>query len=114
MTNTKRLIINGWWLLAAVFFNFTQARAGVVINEFAYYLDPAGDTGKEWIELYNPDSLAQDLSGHDIYCGRSPHYIVPQGFVLAGRSFAVLHLRLARVRAIHDLVDYQGTSGQIG
>ena len=105
---TASCIKNGWWLLAAVFFNFTQVRAGVVINEFAYYLDPSGDTGKEWIELYNPDSLAQDLSGHDIYCGRTPHYIVPQGFVLAGRSFAVLHLRLAGINTASDL--YEGTA----
>ncbi|MDP2808490.1 MAG: lamin tail domain-containing protein, partial [bacterium] len=108
MPKTKAIIINGWWLLAAVFFIFTTARAGVVINEFAYYLDPAGDTGKEWIELYNPDSLAQDLSGYDIYCGRTPHYIVPSGFVLAGKSFAVLHLRLAGVNTASDL--YEGTA----
>ncbi len=105
---TASCIKNGWWLLAAVFFIFTTARAGVVINEFAYYLDPAGDTGKEWIELYNPDSLAQDLSGYDIYCGRTPHYLVPPGFVLAGRSFAVVHLRLAGVNTASDL--YEGTA----
>lgn len=105
---TERLSISGWWLLAAVFFIFSTARAGVVINEFCYYLDPAGDTGKEWVELYNPDSIAQGLSGYDIYPGRSPHYIIPQGFVLPGRSFAVLYLRLAGVNTVSDL--YEGTA----
>jgi len=105
---TDSYMKNGWWLLAAVFFIFTTARAGVVINEFAYYLDPSGDTGKEWIELYNPDPAAMDLSGYDIYAGRSPHYIVPQGFVLAAGSFAVLHLDLSGANTAADL--YEGTA----
>jgi hypothetical protein len=105
---TKSYGTTGWWLLAAVFFISTPARAGVVINEFAYYLDPSGDTGKEWIELYNPDSIGVDLSGYDIYPGRTPHYIVPPGFVLAGKSFAVLHLRLAGVNTASEL--YEGTA----
>jgi hypothetical protein len=105
---TWSFIKNGWWLLAAVFFIFSPARAGVVINEFAYYLDPAGDTGKEWIELYNPDSLVQDLSGYDIYCGRTPHYIVPQDFVLGPKSFVLIHLRQDGPNSASDL--YEGTT----
>jgi hypothetical protein len=80
----------------------------VVINEFAYYLDPAGDTGREWIELYNPDSLPADLSGYDLYPARSPHYLIPQGFVLGPRSFAVIHLRQNGTNTATDL--YEGTS----
>ncbi|MDO9391241.1 MAG: lamin tail domain-containing protein [bacterium] len=108
MTKIKALIKNGWWLLAAVFFIFTPARAGVVINEFAYYLDPSGDAGKEWIELYNPDSIGIDLSGYDVSPNRTPHYIVPSGFVLGPRSFVLIHLRLAGVNTASDL--YEGTA----
>jgi hypothetical protein len=80
---------------------------GVVINEFAYYLDPAGDTGKEWVELYNPDSVPLDLSGCDLYPARSPHYLIPQGFVLGPCSYVVVHLRQGGANTATDL--YEGT-----
>lgn len=82
--------------------------AGVVINEVGYYLDPGGDTGKEWIELFNPDSVARDLSGHDLYPGRSPHYVLPAGFVLPPRCFVLVHLRAAGDNTAADL--FEGTA----
>ncbi len=68
--------------------------SGVVINEVCY--DPPGpDSGKEWIELYNPSSDVIDLSGCKIYsCGTSwvkafefPYYLLRPGrFVVLGGS----------------------------
>lgn len=112
MSNTLKILIkNGWWLLAAVFFIFTPARAGVVINEFCY--DPLpnipGDKGAEWIELYNPDTIAQDLSGWELAPDRSTHYFVPSGFVLPSKGFVLIHLRCMGVNTATDL--YEDTTG---
>ncbi|MBI5805975.1 lamin tail domain-containing protein [candidate division TA06 bacterium] len=107
----ETLMKNGWWLLAAVFFIFTTARAGVVINEFCY--DPLpnipGDKGAEWIELYNSDTMAQDLSGWELAPDRSIHYFVPSGFVLPAKGFVLIHLRRMGVNTATDL--YEDTTG---
>jgi len=105
---SRTIIFSGFLFTAAVFLILSPARAGVVINEFAYYLDPSGDTGQEWIELYNPDSGSVNLSGYDIYPGRTPHYIVPSGFGLGPRSFVLIHLRQNGTNTASDL--YEGTA----
>jgi len=97
---------------AATIFLCYGALAGVCINEVGYHMDPSGDTGKEWIELYNHDSTAHDLSGYDLYPGRTPHYIFPQVFVLGPGRFVLVHLRLDGTDSERDL--YEGTSGVSG
>lgn len=94
---------------AATIFLYHGARAGVCLNEVGYHMDPSSDTGKEWIELYNPGPEPQDLSGWDLYPGRSPHYIFPQGFVLEPGHFVLVHLRLEGTNTGRDL--YEGTAG---
>ncbi|MDO9027043.1 MAG: lamin tail domain-containing protein, partial [bacterium] len=100
---------NGWWLLAAVFFIFTQARAGVVINEFCYDPLSTSDTGKEWIELYNPDTTACDLTGWELAPDRTPHYKIPSGFVLSPKAYVIIHLRLPGVNTANEL--FEDTAG---
>jgi len=94
---------------AATIFLGRGARAGVVINEVGYYMDRSSDTGKEWIELYNNGSEPRDLSGWDLYPGRSPHFIFPQGFVLKPGRFVLVRLRLEGSNT--DRVLYEGTAG---
>ncbi len=98
-----------FWVAAATIFLYQGLRAGSCINEVGYHLDPSGDTGKEWIELYNPGPEPQDLSGWDLYPGRSPHYIFPDGFVLGPGRFVLVHLRLDGANTERDL--YEGTAG---
>jgi len=90
---------------AATIFLYHGAQAGVCINEVGYYMDRSGDTGKEWIELYNPDPEPRDLSGWDLYPGRSPHYIFPEGFVLGPGRFVLIHLRLDGTDTERDLYE---------
>ncbi len=85
------------------------ASAGVAINEFCYYTDPRGDTGKEWIELYNSDSTEQDLSGWDLYPSRSPHCIIPSGSKIGPQSFMVIYLRRDGINTSTEI--YEGTEG---
>lgn len=94
---------------AATIFLYQGLGAGVCINEVGYYMDRSGDTGKEWIELYNPGPGPQDLSGWDLYPGRTPHYIFPEGFILEPGRFVLVHLRLEGVNTERDL--YEGTTG---
>lgn len=94
---------------AATIFLCYGALAGVCINEVGYHMDPSGDTGKEWIEIYNRGPEPADLSGFDLYPGRSPHYIFPAGFVLWPGRFVLVHLRLDGANTERDL--YEGTSG---
>ncbi|MCB5249336.1 MAG: lamin tail domain-containing protein [Candidatus Cloacimonadales bacterium] len=63
--------------------------AQAVINEVCY--DPEGaDSGKEWIELYNPGNQTIDLSGSKIYsCGTSwtlqfefPYFLLRPGYLV--------------------------------
>ncbi|MDI6739851.1 MAG: lamin tail domain-containing protein [Candidatus Edwardsbacteria bacterium] len=82
--------------------------AGVVINEVAYFMDPSGDAGKEWIELFNPDTTAIDLSGYQLHPGRTPRYTFPQDYTLEQRSFVVVHLRLTGHNTSTDL--FEGTA----
>lgn len=96
-------------MAAATIFLYHNVRAGACLNEVGYYMDRSGDTGKEWIELYNNGPEPQDLSGWDLYPGRSPHFIFPEGFVLEPGRFVLVHLRLDGINTGRDL--YEGTAG---
>ncbi len=96
----------GLWL--SILF-VSQALAGVTVNEFCYHADPSGDTGKEWIELYNPDSTARDISGWDLYPSRSPHFILPTGTKIGPQSFVLIYLRKDGINTAAEI--YEGTAG---
>lgn len=93
---------------ASMLFAGPAPAAGVVINEVGYSMDPSGDTGKEWIELFNPDPNAADLSEYQLHVGRSPRYTFPDDFQLGPGSFVVVHLRVAGQNTATDL--YEGTA----
>jgi Lamin Tail Domain len=60
---TKRTLLATGVALAIVAFG-VSANAGVIINEIDYD-QPSTDTA-EWLELHNPDALAQSLAGLDL------------------------------------------------
>ncbi len=63
----------------------------VVLNEILY--DPNGtDTGKEWIEIFNPSDSPVDMDGWDLDCAEAPYYHF-QSFILHAHSYVVVHLR---------------------
>ncbi len=95
-------------LAAAMLILSRPLSADVVINEVGYNMDPRGDTGREWIELFNPDSVSRDLSGYQLYPSKTPRYTMPPGFVMGPRSFLLVHLRLAGQDTDTDL--YEGTA----
>lgn len=104
MYRNKRTIILIGILSAAL--GVTRG-ASVTINEFCYHADPSGDTGLEWIELYNPDSTEQDLSGWDLYPSRTPHFIFPAGTRMSPGAFLLVHLRRDGINTATEL--YEGT-----
>jgi len=61
----------------------------IVINEI--FTNPAGDdTGKEWVELFNPTSQTLDLTGWQLGAGK---YFTLPSFALAPNSFLLIHWR---------------------
>ncbi|MEW6685284.1 MAG: lamin tail domain-containing protein [Candidatus Edwardsbacteria bacterium] len=62
----------------------------VVINEVLY--DPFGtDTGLEWIEFYNGDTLSYSLTNHTLNAASGDYYRFPSSFVLPSHQFVLVH-----------------------
>ena len=61
----------------------------VVINEINYH-PPTPNGNAEFIELYNAESTAVDISGWKLYEFASPGFTFPQGTVLAANGFIVV------------------------
>jgi hypothetical protein len=104
MSGIERIGTTAKRVAGAVLFLATAWAApvdGVCINEILY--DPSGaDAGREFIELYNPDSTSQELHGWSLEAGNgaqpgdwrrqweggAPDRIGPRGFFLiAGAAF---------------------------
>ncbi|MEL6651917.1 MAG: lamin tail domain-containing protein, partial [Bacteroidota bacterium] len=62
--------------------------APLVINEI-YYRGPSNPNPGDWIELYNPTALIQDLSGWEIHAGNS-FYRFPQGISIGPFGYLVI------------------------
>jgi hypothetical protein len=60
------------WLLASFLLSPLPVRAGLVINEI-FYNAVGDDTGREWIEIYNPDSHTYEITGWKFAEGGSNH-----------------------------------------
>ena len=83
-------------LLFLFFLPLKVLGAGVVLNEV--FFDPSGsDTGKEWIELYNPTSEEADISGWEVYLDGTGYFTFPQGIKIGAGKFAVLSLRTSGI-----------------
>src|SRR3989344_5982369 len=73
--------------------------SAVIISEVK--INPAeGRLGREWIELYNDDNIATDISGWMIYDGlTSPakRYTIPEGTTIKGEGYFVVELSSATI-----------------
>ncbi|ODS33220.1 MAG: PEP-CTERM motif protein [Candidatus Scalindua rubra] len=73
-------------LASGQFYNNADA---ITINEVLY--DAEGvDTGKEWIELFNEDTVSINLTGYDLSADVGNFYAFPD-FTLPADSFVVVH-----------------------
>jgi hypothetical protein len=77
----------------------------VVINEIMYNAPPDLDT-KDWVELYNPQSLPQDVSGWVLKDNNEGHaFSLPAGTAIPAGGYAVVCADLAAFRSIHPDVE---------
>lgn len=88
----------------------------VKINELIP--DPAGtDTGQEWVELYNPGTVALDLSGWALVSGTSSfskRVALPSGTILdAGDLLVIGHSGVSAADIVADGLDL-GNAGTTG
>ncbi len=76
-------------MFSSVFFACAaQGASALVINEIMY--DPAGtDTGKEWIEIYNPDSTVINLNGWQVNAASGDYYTFSDVSLL-GSAFLII------------------------
>jgi hypothetical protein len=73
----------------------------IVINEIMYNA-PAGMNSKDWIELYNPQTTDQDLSGWILKDEDSAHtFIVPPGTIIQAKGYRVLCEDTAQFRPLY-------------
>lgn len=85
---------------------FETSYGDVVINELFY--DPSGgDTGEEWIELYNNESSAISIDGYCLYAS-GEHYVFGS-FTLGAGAYIVVHWNAEGTDSSTDL--YTGTTG---
>ncbi len=64
--------------------------SSIVINEIMYNA-PAGMNSKDWIELYNPQIDAQDLSGWILKDNDNTHtFIIPPGTIIQAKGYRVV------------------------
>lgn len=96
-------------ILFFVFFLLSSFYAhGITINEIMY--DPEGtDSGREWLEIYNEDSIQIDLSAYKLRESNSTHILSAyQGdLVLEPHEYAIIADNAATFITEHS--NYQGT-----
>ncbi len=92
-----------WLGTAAAVLLTTRTFAGPVINELMYHppssLGNPEDTGKEWVELYNPAGGAADISGWQFTKGVS--FTFPAGTVIPAHGYLVVTADPAKFSAAH-------------
>jgi len=76
----------------------------VVVNEIMYNAPNDADTG-DWIELYNPQPVAQDISGWVLKDDNNGHaFTIPAGTAVPAAGFRVLAVDRAAFGMIHPEV----------
>jgi hypothetical protein len=86
----------------------SSRRTGIIFSEIMYHpkLDPGSTNNLEFIELYNADSVFEDLSGWRISGGID--YQFPQGTILQSGAFLVVAADPAAIQSAY------GISGVLG
>ena len=76
--------------LTAVFEPAELTVTSIVINEINYNSSPVFDT-EDWIEFYNPDELAVDISGWKFQDDNILHqFVFPEGTIIGARDYLVI------------------------
>ncbi|MDB6039503.1 MAG: Spore coat protein CotH, partial [Verrucomicrobiales bacterium] len=86
----------------------SSRRTGIVFSEIMYHpkLDPSSTNNLEFIELYNADTVFEDLSGWRISGGID--YLFPQGFILPAGAFVVVAADPAAVQSAYGISGVMG------
>ncbi|MAH07979.1 hypothetical protein CMI38_07060 [Candidatus Pacearchaeota archaeon] len=98
-----------FWVFLLVLFFMPFVFGSVFINEVE--INPEGsDSGNEWIELYNNESSALDISGWRINDSDGEIHVVPDFTTLTGNSFYVFDVPTSLLNSgeVITLVDENG------
>jgi hypothetical protein len=84
-------------VLTVVFLAFSCSKSddedkdpGVTKNENIFVNEAYASDGEDWIEIYNKNSSAKDLSGYKVYDDVDNKYTIPSGTSIAANGFLVL------------------------
>jgi len=89
-----------------IIFTFANFIFAQVINEVLY--DPDGvDTGKEWVEIYNPTDTPIDMDGWDLDPSDQSYYTF-KSFILLAKSYVVVHINATGTDTQSDLYAGKG------
>jgi hypothetical protein len=89
------------FLTVLAILSFATKTSAIVINEVFY--DATGtDTGKEWIEFFNEDSVSIVITGYDLSAGVGDYYTFPE-FTLLPESYVVVHWNTVGIDTSTDL-----------
>lgn len=73
----------------------------VVINEIMYKAAPDADS-KDWLELYNPQQVDQNLGQWQLLDSDGRPFVVPAGTIIPGRGYLVVARDTAAFKKIHS------------
>lgn len=85
-----------------------------MINEVFFYASEKGDTGLEWVEIYNSGDSSQILSGWQLYPDIAGYFIFPDNFIIAPKSYVLIHLKTQGSDSAGDLFHSSDSSGNMG
>jgi hypothetical protein len=112
------------FVLGASLLGLGGLSASPVINEIFYHpaqpgtqLNPTGpeDITKEWLEIYNPDTIGYDLTGWTVG-GGSVSFAFPNGWVLPAGGYVIVAADAATFHSAYPaVVSYLGNwTGELG
>ena len=101
----KMRFLNKLFILFLFVTSFTTASAAVVVNEIMYDpKDTDANTGGEWIEVYNTDSAATDLTKWFFFENDTNHSITADGALeIPSGGYAVISRDLTALKTISQV-----------
>jgi hypothetical protein len=87
--------------LTAVFETAELTITSIVVNEINYNSSPVFDT-EDWVEFYNPDEFAVDISGWKFQDDNILHqFVFPAGTLIGARDYLVLCKDTSKFISLH-------------
>ena len=78
-----------------------MTKAGAITINEVYYDATGTDTGKEWIEFFNEDSVNITITGYDLSADVGDFYTFPE-FTLLPESYVVVHWNTVGINTSTD------------